>query len=283
MPTPSHLGRLAGLCLFLAALSILVVGCGSLTESKSADVTVAQPTAQPIEWAYPPRPIAGLRQKTVGAGPRAAVVLWDAHRRRPPRDVVVFLHGYEPLPPWTYGDWLRHLANAGDAIVYPVYQGPATPPGRYRAGAIDGIAAGLRVARARHRSVVAIGVNTGGAVAFDYAAVARSEDLAPPRAVAAIYPARNPPDGTVTPADLAAIPPRTHLLVIAGPGDPIPAAEAQARALLAGAHRVPSRFRRLDRPVHAGRYSPQENDDRARLSFWRPVDQLIATTRAGGR
>jgi hypothetical protein len=127
--------------------------------------------------------------------------------------------------------------------------------------------------------VVAVGVTTGGALAFDYAAVAESEGLIPPRAVAAVYPARNPPGGTVTPADLGDIPARTRLLVIGGPGDPIPAAESQARALLGAAGRVPPRLRLFNRPAHAARYGPQEDGHWARLSFWRPVDRLIAAAR----
>lgn len=265
--------------LCVAALLAVLGGCGS-SDRPSPDPERAATSR--IEWAYPPRPVEGLRQTAIGHGAGAVLLLWDADRRHPPRDVVVFLHGFEPLPPWTYGYWLRHLAAEGNAIVYPVYQEPATPPERYRAGALRGLAAGLRFVRARPDSVVAVGVNTGGALAFDYAAVARAEGLPSPRAVAAVYPARNPPGGRVPSARLDDIPPATHLLVIGGPGDPFPAAESQARGLLAAAGQVSPRLRTFLRP-DAGRYSPQEDDRRARLLFWRPVDRMISAARAAGR
>ncbi|MBS1845537.1 MAG: hypothetical protein JST53_14060 [Actinobacteria bacterium] len=269
------------LCVWVVVLLALVGGCGASGRPVDLHQT-GRAAAAPIEWAFPPRPIGGLRQRVVGRGAGAAVLLWDATRRRPPREVVVFLHGYELLPPWTYGYWLRHLAAAGNAIVYPVYQDPATPPGRFRAGALRGIAAGLRAVRASPSSVVAVGVSTGGALAFDYAAVASAADVPAPRAVAAVYPARNPPGGEVPPARLGDISSRTRLLVIGGPGDPIPEAEAQARGLLTAADQVPPHLRSLRRPTAAGRYSPQEDDRRARLFFWRPVDGLIAAARAAG-
>jgi hypothetical protein len=267
---------------WIAAALVVLGGCGSSGGAQPGRGD-ERSASTPIEWAFPPRPIAGLHQEIVGRGAGAAVLLWDADRRRPPQDVVVFLHGYELLPPWTYGYWLRHLAAKGNTIVYPVYQEPATAPGRYRAGVLRGIDAGLESAEARPDTVVAVGVNTGGALAFDYAAVARAEGLPSPRAVAAIYPARNPPAGEVSPAPLGRILPRTHLLVIAGPGDPYPAAEAQARGLLAAARQVPPRLRTLSRPAAGGRYSPQEDDRRARLFFWRPVDRLISAARAAER
>ncbi len=282
MSNTIHRGSGVFLCLWVASLLAALGGCGASGGPEPHRQT-AQSAASRIEWAYPPRPIAGLRQEVVGRGAGAALLLWDAGRRRPPRAVVVFLHGYEPLPPWTYGHWLRHLAAEGNTIVYPVYQEPATPPARYRAGALRGIAAGLRSVRARPGSVVAVGINVGGALAFDYASVARPAGLPSPSAVGAVYPARNPPGGEVPAARLGDIPSRTRLLVIGGPGDPFPAAEAQARALLGAARRVPPRLRTFSRPAAAGRYSPQEDDRRARLFLWRPVDRMISAARAARR
>ena len=173
----------------------------------------------------------------------AAVLLWS-EGKAPPRQAIVFLHGWRPVPPFVYGKWLRHLAAQGNTIVYPVYQQRDDRPEAVLANAIAGIRAGLRAARAEPAGLVAVGHTTGGALAFDYAALAADEGLPGPHAVLAVYPDRKPEGGEVTPAELSRIPPQTRLAVIAGPGDPVPDGEAQARALLGAAERVPGARRR---------------------------------------
>ncbi len=255
-------------------LGVLAILIGAILVSRG-DGSGADPRAG-VRWLYPSEPIPGVSRRLLGNGPRAAVILWRKGSRPPP-EAVVFLHGWLPKPPIAYGAWLRHLAEAGNTIVYPVYQGLLTKPEKLLGNAIAGIAAGLRAVRADPDSVVAVGDTTGGALAFDYAAVAADRGLPGPRAVLAAFPGRNPGRGEVTPADLSRIPPQTQLAVIAGPGDPIPDGEAQAQALLRGATGVPSELRRyLSAPRDTG---PRGEGRPSRRAFWAPLDRMIAAAR----
>jgi len=210
------------------------------------------------------------------------MLLWSAGHP-PPRNVVVFLHGWQALPPYVYGDWLRHLAAEGNTIVYPVCQGARTRPQAVLDVALAGIATGLRAAHADPNAVVTIGHITGGVIAFDYAAVAGSRGLPGPRAVLAVYPGRNPPGGEIPTANLSAIPPSARLEVIAGPGDPIPAGNAQAHALLAGATRVSSAHRSLVRAPYQRSSGPFPVSSAPRRSSWAVADRLIAQVRSAAR
>jgi hypothetical protein len=262
----------------LVALAISLPGCGGSHGGRRGF------SAARVAWTTPARPIPGLAQRLVGTGPRAAVVLWPAGTA-PPRDAIVFLHGWLPSPPSVEGEWLRHLAARGNAIVYPVYQTVRGRPEGFRANALAGIGAGLRAVHADPATVVAIGRTTGGALAFDYAAVARARGLPAPRGVLAVFPGRDPGNGEVTPADLSRIPSRTHLAAIAGPGDSVPGGAAQARALLRGASGVPRRRRAYltpPFPAPSARVSAAAIRRAARRDFWAPADRLIAAARATG-
>lgn len=175
----------------------------------------------------------------VGEGARGSVLLWEEGTPIPDK-TIVFLHGWLALPPFAYGDFLRHLAAQGNAIVYPVIQDARTKPEGLLANALAGIRVGLRAAAGDSDSVVAIGFVTGAALAADYAAEAPRRGLPSPRGVLAIFPGRRPGAGVVTSADLSKIPPDTMLSVISGPADPIPGGAAEARKLLRGASQVPS-------------------------------------------
>lgn len=266
------------LCRIAFALSLAAVaGCASSAPSSEHRRGSDGPD---IQWIVQSRAIRGLSQRAVGRGTRAAVLLWRSGTR-PPRSTVIFLHGWEALPPYFYGAWLRHLSMQGNTVVYPVMQGLATKAEALRSNALAGIAAGLSAVHADPRTVVVIGHTTGGALAFDYAALARARGLPSPRAVLAIFPGRNPPIGEITPANLSRIPAAARLEVIAGPGDPIPNGEAQARTLLSGATRVPAERRHLLAAPDVGRGGPMRPTRAARRAFWAPADRLIAEARSG--
>jgi acetyl esterase/lipase len=265
------------LLILLAALA----GCGS--GSPPARTVAAQARAAGIPWALPPRPIPGLRQETVGAGPGAAVIL-SAEGSPPPRRTVVFFHGWQALPPFAERAWITHLARRGASVVYPVYQGRATEPRRFLAEALAGVSLALRRLHPDPGELVAIGRSVGGALAFDFAAAAPDAGLPAPRAVLAVYPGRRPPGGVLPSARLSRIVPDTLLEVIAGPGDPLPGAGREARGLLAGATAVPPRRRWLLRPAFPRDvpHTPAAVVRAAeRRDFWRPADELIERVRAG--
>jgi hypothetical protein len=257
------------LALILALLAVLS-GCGAGASSQG------EPEGAGVTWFGPSRRIPGLDQRIVGNGVHAAVLLWSKGKPLP-REAVVFLHAWLPRPPSVYGAWLYHLAERGNTIVYPVYQQAATKPEAFLDNAIAGITAGLRAAHADPTSLVTVGETTGAALAFDYAAVATERGLPGPRGALAAFPGRNPGNGEVIPTDLSRIPPPTLLEVIAGPGDPIPGGEAQARALLRAATAVPNTHRRyLTAPRFTG---PTGVRPPSRRAFWVPLDRLIAAVR----
>jgi acetyl esterase/lipase len=259
----------------LALAAVIVIGCGGGAAEPNPH---SAQTTSGVRWLGGSRPIAGLNQRTVGHGAGAATLLWNKGKP-PPRDAVVFLHGWLPLPPVVYRGWVRHLARQGNTIVYPFYQNLRAKPETFRAAALEGISAGLHAAAADPDSVVAIGHTTGGALAFDYAAVAAGQGLPQPRAVFAVYPGRNPPTGEIPAADLSGIRPRTLLEVVAGPGDPIPNGGAEAHALLDGATRVPATGKTYLSAPRRGHDPSRQESVAPRRAFWAPADRLIARAR----
>lgn len=258
----------------LALFVLLVPGCGGKSEAGGRRT---DPTAS-IRWAVPAKPIPDTERRLVGGGPRAAVLIWQAGRR-PPRDAVVFLHGWSAVPPSVYGPWLRHLALEGNTVVYPVYQDATTRPEAVGGNALAGIAAGLRAARARPDRVAALGHTTGGALAFYYAANAAKHDLPPPRGVLAVYPARDPGGGRVPIGALSGIAPRTAIEVVDGPGNPVVGGRALARRLFRGPDQVPSGRRALRRAGDPRPSGPVRADAKAQRAFWLAADRLIARAR----
>jgi acetyl esterase/lipase len=271
-PTTSW-ARATATAVCLALLSLtgsILAGCGGGSAAQGA------PEGGGVTWYGPSHPIRGVSQRIVGSGAGAAALLWRKGKP-PPAEAVVFLHAWLPWPPSSYGPWLRHLARRGNTVIYPVYQQMGSKPEDLLGNAIAGIAAGLRAAHVGPSSLVVVGDTTGGALAFDYSAVATERGVPGPGGVLAAYPGRNPPGGEIPSADLSHIPRGTLLEAIAGPGDLIPSGEAQARGLLAGATAVSSAQRRyLTAPRLTG---PSGTGPPSRRAFWVPFDRLIAAVR----
>jgi len=262
---------LALIALGAVALLAVLPGCGGegAGEPSPPVESLAEASERAgVEWYLPPEEIPGVRQRLVGSGPDAAVLLWR-EGERPPREAIVYLHSWLPLPPSAELRQERRYLRRGRSIVYPVYQDPDTPAGQVRRHAVAGIAAGLEAIGADPRTLVAIGATSGGALAFDYAALAPRLGLPRPRAVIGVHPGRNP-DGVIPPTDLSRIPPGTRLMAITSEDTRIPDGEAQARALLGGATRVPRRNRTLLRAtISGGKRSTDStrNGDRIRLAI----------------
>jgi pimeloyl-ACP methyl ester carboxylesterase len=223
-------------------------------------------------------------QRSVGGGVRGAAILWSDGDGPSDDNVVVFLHGVQAFPPYFFGAWLKHLAVEGNTIIYPAYRDPRTKPQSFRRNLLSGVRAALQTINAHPTTLVVIGYSIGGALAFDYSAVAASRSLPSAGGVLAVYPAWNPPEGKIPFADLSRIAPQTRLEVIAGPGDPFPRADAMARALLDSANRVPRWRRTLYSPPALspiGFASQANRNPAASDRLWVAADRVIRLSREG--
>jgi dienelactone hydrolase len=230
-------------------------------------------------------PRSGLRPVqivAVGSGERGAVVLKTPGptARRP---VVVFIHGLFATNPAQYGPWLDHLAREGEVVVYPTYQQGLTPPARFLANALAGIRAALARVRVDERRLVVAGHSAGGALAADYAGIARRVGLPAARAVLAAYPGRRLPSLRVEGLEIPAVPgalvpPRTRIVALAGANDRT-VGTVTAREIVAGASRVPRgrrTYRLVTTPAADDHLAPQRAGPASRRVFWTVLDRLLA-------
>ena len=244
----------------IGALALAAAGCGGSPKA-------APPAALVIE--------------TVGRGVQKATILRPAGPRRA-LPAVLFLHGWGATEPAYYRPWLEHLARRGNAVIYPRYQDSALEPPRQVLG---NVLAAVRLAVARQPvargTLVAAGHSAGGALAADYAAVARAARLPVPRAVFAAYPGRRLPRVPFGLPVVAphAIPRSTLLEVLAGRHDRV-VGTATARAMVRQAPQVAHR-----RLVYVGdarvadHLGPQRASAAARGTFWAALDRLIQRAR----
>ncbi len=218
----------------------------------------------------------------VGRGPQTAFVI------RPdvdgPLPVVLFLHGWGATLPSNYRPWLDHLARRGNAVIYPRYQDSVlTPPEQVLGNLIAGVRLALARVDERPGTLVVAGHSAGGALAADYAAIAREARLPVPRAIFAAYPGRRlrgvaPSIPEVAPA---LIPASVRIEALAGARDTV-VGTAPARRIARAARAVPRAARRytlIRDPAVSDHLGPQRADPATRRVFWRRLDALIAEAR----
>lgn len=220
-----------------------------------------------------------LLTETVGSGPQTATIVRpDVDRRLP---VVLFLHGWGGNEPRYYRPWLEHLAREGNAVIYPRYQDSVLePPPQVLGNVLAGVRLALRRIDEDPRSLVVAGHSAGGALAADYAGIARSAGLPVPVGVFSAYPGRRLPQLPfgIPEVDPGRIPAATRLIVLAGTRDRV-VGTRPARRL---ARRAGARTRQLvvvrDRAT-ADHLGPQRADAAARREFWARLDRLIDEAR----
>jgi acetyl esterase/lipase len=266
-----------------AAVSSRTASDGSASSRTSAPPAAATPTSTARPAAAP---APGLRpvRRVYGRGANAVAVVRPETAGRP-LPGVLFLHGWGYHRARDYRKWITHLARRGNAVIVPKYQnGPRSDPAKVRGAMLRGVRTALRHVELEPGTLVVAGHSAGAAMAADYAAVARSRGLPRPLAVYVVYPGRRILGTPGIPAaDLARIPASTRLLVLAGARDRI-VGQVPAGELRAAATSIPASRRTLvvvqDARV-ADHLAPLRSSKVARRTFWRRLDRLIETARAG--
>jgi pimeloyl-ACP methyl ester carboxylesterase len=220
------------------------------------------------------KPEHGVAERSVGAGTNQ-VWLFEP-KGQEPKALVVFLHGRGDAredTPYYHRPWLRHLAERGNAVLYPRYE---KIPGdsralRFLVDAVPPAAAQLP----KGLPVILIGYSRGGGLAVDYAAL--HPEVGIPRAVLAVFPVLL--DARL---HLRSIPPSVRFLVLVGDRDTQVGADG-ARDLLQQLLRAgyPRRLLRAELVRSQGAFrathlSVLENSPGARRAFWARADRLIA-------
>jgi pimeloyl-ACP methyl ester carboxylesterase len=220
----------------------------------------------------PPR----LVTETVGAGPQTATIVRPDVDGRVP--VLLFLHGWGATRPRFYQPWLDHLAREGNAVIYPRYQDSVVDqPAEVLGNALAGVRLALKRIDAEPGSLVVAGHSAGGALAADYAAIARTAKLPVPVAVFSAYPGRTLRRVRVgiPEIDPSRIPSSTEVVALAGTNDRV-VGQRVARRI---ARTTGGRLVVIDDPRASDHLGPQRSDEAARRQFWSRLDALIRRVR----
>lgn len=239
-------------------LALVLAGCGGngLDEERRGDLVHA----------------------TGGEGPGRVTVIRPAEAPEP-LPVVLFLHGWGATEPHFYGPWLEHLARAGNAVIYPRYQDSfAEPPTQVLGNALVGIRTALEHADVDAASLVVAGHSAGGALAADYAAVARRVGLPAPRAVMSIYPGRSFRGVRAAIPAAGPVPDGTELVVLTGSEDAI-VDPRDARTIHATARTEDRELEVITVRGASDHIGPQRATPVARRVFWERLDALLAEAR----
>ena len=277
-------GVLATSTVLAAAAAIVAVAFAS-DEKQEPSLTPAR-TATPAATeanSATSRPRTVLESIRTGGGFRGAEILRPQGGDALPG--IVFLHGWGLVKRSDYRPWIRHLARAGNQVIVPRYQRDEdSDPGRSLNDAVAGIRRALRKAPGARRQLVVGGHSAGGALAADYAGVARAHGLPRPRAIFSVYPGRRIlgyPRG-IPEVDPGRIASGTRILAMAGARDTVVGREP-AQELVANARQVDTAGKRyvlVERRSVAGHYGPTRATRLARRVFWGRFDRLIAAARS---
>ncbi len=204
--------------------------------------------------------------------------VWIERPHGKPRAVVVLLHGLSRRTTLDFRPWLHHLAEQGDAAVFPLYE--AEPPApRARDHALVGLRIALHRLGNPQVPIVLVGHSRGGRLAAEVAAVMPDAGLRP-SAVVAIFPGQINP-AFEPPTDFSKLPRTLKVWTLVGEDDrgvgSAGAVELFERLVSFGfpaGNVVPVRID--SRPgflaTHMSVYGTSEI---ARRVFWQRVDRIV--------
>ncbi len=204
--------------------------------------------------------------------------VWYVKPHGKPRAVVVLLHGLSRKTTLDFQPWLLHLAEQGDAAVFPLYE--ADPPaGDARDHALAGLETALHRLGDPKVPIVLVGHSRGGRLAAEVAAVMPAEKLKA-SAVVAIFPGLINP-AFEPPTDFSKLDPATRIWILVGEEDH-DVGSAGAIELFERLHAfgfpsesvVPVKVR--SRPgFHATHMSVYDTSAQAHAVFWGRVDRIV--------
>ncbi len=174
---------------------------------------------------------AAVRETKLGEGAAQVWLFEPATKPEKPAPVVVFLHGWMAMDPWTYGAWIDHLAGSGRIVIYPRYQaGPMTPADEFTPHAVAAVQTALaELKKEGHAApdlerVAVVGHSVGGLLTVNLAAEAAKAGLPVPKALMSVQPGRTSGRSGfkgVPLSELARIAPETLLLCVTGDRDSV--------------------------------------------------------------
>lgn len=197
---------------------------------------------------------------------------------------VIFLHGFGSNIVAGYEPWLEHLAREGITVIFPSWQQPPFPTDgtqNPRNNMFEGVRQAVEAVPIQESKVAVLGMSAGGALAFDYAALATKLDGVPKaRLVYSIYPGRAFPGEKKIQLPLppvGGIHPDAKIVNVVSRRDREAGIKAGVEQHNAVASR-PERLRTLTfitAPGLGGHFAPGEAHRNARRVFWNPFDKLL--------
>ncbi len=208
--------------------------------------------------------------EVLGEGPQRVTIF----RPQEPRGAtVLFLHGWGGMDPRGYRAWIDHLTGQGHVVVFPRYQDSfASLPAQALPDALAGIRAAF--AELDPDRVVAVGHSAGGALAADYAAVARAAGLPVPEAILLVYPGRR---ARRLPARLPElgdqrIPPSVRIVALASPRDRVVGTRTAREVVRDAGH---GRVVVVREPGADDHLAPMRSGPAERRVFWSRLDAVL--------
>lgn len=200
-----------------------------------------------------------------------------------PQPAVIFLHGFGSSIVAGYEPWLEHLAKSGVTVIFPAWQQPPFPTDGSqdpRTNMFRGVELATKAVPVLEDQVAAVGLSAGGALAFDYAALAAKLDIPKARLVYSIYPGRAFP-GEKKP--ILPIPPVEGMEPDAKVVTVVSEKDEEAGTMwgvqqydqLASRPDNLRELRYVTTPGLGDHYAPGDTDAKARKEFWKPLDTML--------
>ena len=201
---------------------------------------------------------------------------WTGKAAKKPDRVPVtfFLHGYSATDPVAYMNWIKHIVEKGNALIYPKYQANNyIPTAWYTPNAISALKSALAWLKANGKPKLrlgkganVIGHSYGGAVATNVGAEAVAAGLPKPASMLLVNPfvenADYKPPADAIDADLSGIPKGTELACIV--------ADIDAPAGRLGCDEIFGRIDHVKRADYLWMYSDDHGDPPLEISHRAP-------------